>query len=378
MDDVNQLLQDTVERAPLAYPRRAPYMPEAEDVKKWASLGVEPHMRDLSLRDMTVPAWLINAAGLTPSQNDGNTTLGNFGRGALSLVPGLAPGKEALDAYQRGDTPGTIKNGLWAAAELAAPVALGRIVARTPPGNSRFGNGYGPINGDPTEAGFATGLAPSWSGAPAKFGIRPGERVMDDALNGLPSRSPRFDSDGVPVRGDARFDYDGLPIQRSTSRPPSPAEARRVAQTVYGGPRDGSGSVGLSKNAYPNESGQFKYGIYRDGKLIGTASGNVNGERAFIGWIGDESMGQAAAHAGPNSIGVSGVKALREAIRQDYPAAKVFEGNRISGSRMGPAVRADASDRQSVRIPAWMIGAGVGAGMLGDEQQNQLMMDGAP
>lgn len=119
----------------------------------------------------------------------------------------------------------------------------------------------------------------------------------------------------------------------------------------------------LSENTAKPDSGLFRYVMYRDGKPFGYASGMIIGDKAHIGWIGDRKMKA-------NTIGVSGIRQLREQIRKDFPQAKTFSGSRISGARQGPAARPDADPRQSVYLPSWLMPvAGVGAGLsvMGDD-----------
>ncbi len=152
-------------------------------------------------------------------------------------------------------------------------------------------------------------------------------------------------------------------------------EGRELAGSTIGGPYRSPERIGrkelaaakpqsttgasLSTNL-SSDPNAFTYAIYRDGKRIGDASGYVIGPKAHINWIGAHSMEA-------NTIGISGVKRLREQIRKDFPTAKTFEGTRISGARQGPAARPDARSKQSVYIPSWMLpllGGSAGLGLM--------------
>ena len=87
----------------------------------------------------------------------------------------------------------------------------------------------------------------------------------------------------------------------------------------------------------------FDYGIYKDGFPVGDVNGRVAGNTANIGWLGGDD-------AAVNALGVSGIKQMREAFRQDFPGVDVFRGNRISGARQGPARRKDNDTKQTVRL----------------------------
>lgn len=74
------------------------------------------------------------------------------------------------------------------------------------------------------------------------------------------------------------------------------------------------------------------YRIRRNGQPIGDVSVSVNGNIANIRAIN--------AEGGPNSLGLSGIRDLREAFRQAYPGVTEFTsgpGGRVSGARAGPA-----------------------------------------
>lgn len=116
-----------------------------------------------------------------------------------------------------------------------------------------------------------------------------------------------------------------------------------LARRAISGPRAAQveASHGLPSNAveagklglepFPSSSpfaGKF-FHITRDGEPIGRAAVNVNGNKAEVVTIDVDG--------GPNALGVSGVKDLREAFRQHFPDVTDFSGWRNSGARNGPA-----------------------------------------
>lgn len=78
------------------------------------------------------------------------------------------------------------------------------------------------------------------------------------------------------------------------------------------------------------------------GRKIGSVSGTINDDTAFISWIGSSNQ--------KNKLGPHGVRDLREAFRQYYPDVVRFEGDRSSGARKGPAATPDTPERQSVTL----------------------------
>ena len=81
--------------------------------------------------------------------------------------------------------------------------------------------------------------------------------------------------------------------------------------------------------APPKGAKNFDYEITKDGKPTGMyAHGYVSGDTAHIDWLGDLDF-----ESGPNALGISGIKQLREALRKDFPNVKNFTGERVSGAR---------------------------------------------
>jgi hypothetical protein len=77
----------------------------------------------------------------------------------------------------------------------------------------------------------------------------------------------------------------------------------------------------------PSGAKLFDYKITRNGEDTGlTASGYVKGDRAEIDFIGKMD-------GGANSIGIDGIRQIREAFRRDFPGVKVFSGERLTGAR---------------------------------------------
>jgi hypothetical protein len=101
-------------------------------------------------------------------------------------------------------------------------------------------------------------------------------------------------------------------------------------------------------DAKKGPSTKFSYNILDDaGNNLGDARGEVFGDTMFFDWLGGRPYGDDA-----NTIGVRGVRALREQVRADFPNVKNFQGLRVSGARSGKLLDADNSAMQSVYIPA--------------------------
>lgn len=70
----------------------------------------------------------------------------------------------------------------------------------------------------------------------------------------------------------------------------------------------------------------FYYDIRNpDGTEFGNARGSVVGDTMNFEWLGGPD--------GANALGVSGVRALREQVRNDFPGVSKFTGHRVSGAR---------------------------------------------
>jgi hypothetical protein len=105
-------------------------------------------------------------------------------------------------------------------------------------------------------------------------------------------------------------------------------------------------------NAPTTAGTPFHYKIFKDGEELGYAHGTVKGGTATVNNI----------YTDEDSLGLQGLKSLRNQVRQDFPKVTTFEGYRISGARWGQA--ADPNNRDSftsIKIPA-MLAAILGYG----------------
>ena len=153
-----------------------------------------------------------------------------------------------------------------------------------------------------------------------------------------------------------------IPAGRGLLAPRAQPTPHGPASQYSGTPKSPQG-VSTSENLNEGNPYYFHYKLFRDGVPFGKASGAVRGDTAKIDWIGGDKK------SGPNSIGVAGVRQLREAIRQDYPDAKVFTGTRNSGARRGIAARPNADPRQTIRLDEFgmpIAGGGLAAYLLSD------------
>lgn len=86
-------------------------------------------------------------------------------------------------------------------------------------------------------------------------------------------------------------------------------------------------NLGLRAVTEPGSS--FSYRITSNGADTPlSVRGNVSGDEAYIQWMGDWNN----KSGNTNSLGVGGLRALREQIRKDYPNVTRFRGDRISGA----------------------------------------------
>jgi hypothetical protein len=97
----------------------------------------------------------------------------------------------------------------------------------------------------------------------------------------------------------------------------------------------------ISQNLGDDGAGGFRYVLFRDGEPIGKASGfSFQGTTVHISWISGD-LG-----------GVAGIRALREAFREDFPRAREFAGSRISGAKALHAERYDlGEDGEDISAP---------------------------
>jgi hypothetical protein len=94
-----------------------------------------------------------------------------------------------------------------------------------------------------------------------------------------------------------------------------------------------------------------RFTITRDGEPTHlTVAANIVDDTAKISWIGGD------VNQDPNTLGIAGVRQLREAIRKQFPNVKRFEGNRVSGARRKAQAEkpgdSSVNTLQSVVLPA--------------------------
>jgi hypothetical protein len=114
-----------------------------------------------------------------------------------------------------------------------------------------------------------------------------------------------------------------------------------AARSKGTGPRSAEGPS-LSQNLSSDPDTTFHYQLFMDGNPVGIAKGSIIDGSAKFDWLGHEV-------GGANTLGVPGVRALREAFREDYPDVKKFTGWRVSGARGGADHK---TAQQEVYMPA--------------------------
>lgn len=134
---------------------------------------------------------------------------------------------------------------------------------------------------------------------------------------------------------------------------------------------------------------EFSYRIFRDGRDAGMeARGTINGPEAFIDWIGpkmrngddaESILSDLATARGSqdniNSLGVSGLRALREALRRDFPDVKVFSGERISGANPDRWQSVPiAANPENAALPYLMSPGSEPGGLLAPEPQPEMSL----
>jgi hypothetical protein len=194
---------------------------------------------------------------------------------------------------------------------------------------------------------------------------------IQDILNVLPgyqAEQQRFNQlvQGTPADQARAFTLNALNAASmlGPGKMPMPEMAAPEAVPLPSAPRVNTG-YSLSQNIAPpapadapSTSGTpFHYKIFKDGEELGYAHGTVKGGTATVNNIYTNEG---------ETLGVQGLRQLREHVRQDYPSVKNFEGYRISGARWGKAANEDNRDSfASIKIPAIL------AALLGHGTANQ-------
>lgn len=110
----------------------------------------------------------------------------------------------------------------------------------------------------------------------------------------------------------------------------------------------------------PSGAKLFDYKIIRNGEDTGlTASGFVRGDRAEIDFIGNMD-------GGANSIGIDGIRQIREAFRRDFPSVKVFSGQRATGARKN-------SDNITQEVVMPGLAAGFSLGGIQNQEADEIL-----
>lgn len=149
-------------------------------------------------------------------------------------------------------------------------------------------------------------------------------------------------------------------------------DGRAMGASIPSAASDTFNTLRSSKNALNAEYAQQRSALEQGGKtpfsytmespegdFLGSANGSVVGDTMYLDWLGGNT---------PNSLGVSGVKSLRNQVRSDFPEVKKFQGMRVSGARD----RANATDRmQEVTLLSngSKGGAGVGNSLIESQPQ---------
>ena len=120
-----------------------------------------------------------------------------------------------------------------------------------------------------------------------------------------------------------------------------------------------------------NDLPRFHYDLKdADGNTAGVARGYVDGDTMHLDWLGGTS-------ADKTNLGISGIRALREQARKDFPGVSNFEGERVSGAKDAN----EARDRtQSIKLLSDTgkpspLGAALGGSQDDDPSSHAAIMD---
>lgn len=285
---------------------------------------------------------------LKANASDGGNALANLGR---NLVQGFSPigtseqGNMALQvppivsgiAQSYGRLAGTPNNpgnayNLTGVPELDAPIQqdMSNVLLSLYGGNAAAGLAKG-------------GAAAVESATPSLVSGRPRSAAKKAlTLEGGPQGHRAYDGPLFPraawALDRAKAVRDGLADYREGRREYYGHGVRESAQGAYyymmGQKANADNS--LFDNLRTQSAGgtsPFHYDIISpDGSQFGTARGNVVGDTMYFDWLGSHGYTDGVA-TGPNTLGVSGVRALREQVRKDFPDVKSFTGHRVSGAR---------------------------------------------
>jgi hypothetical protein len=201
---------------------------------------------------------------------------------------------------------------------------------------------------------------PSWTDF---LNYLPGYRAEQDRFNNLVQ--------GTPADQARAFTLNALNAASmlGPGKTPVPEMAAPEAVPLPSAPRVNTGyslsqniAPPLPENAPSSSGTPFHYKIFKDGEELGYAHGNVRGGVATVNNI----------YTNEDTLGVSGLRQLREQVRQDFPKVTNFEGYRISGARWGKAANEGNRDSfASIKIPT-MLAAILGYdGMSPNKDQQQ-------
>ena len=200
--------------------------------------------------------------------------------------------------------------------------------------------------------------------------VLPGYSASRDQFNQLVQGTPADQARAMTLRAlnAATMIGPGKMPMPEMVEPFAPVEGSTAPEAVPlpSAPRSNTG-YSLSQNIAPPAPADapatagtpFHYKIFKDGQELGYAHGNVKGGTATVNNI----------YTTEDSLGVQGLKSLRQQVRQDFPKVTTFEGYRISGARWGQA--SDPNNRDSftsIKIPA-LLAAILGYGTNKQGQQ---------
>ncbi len=182
-----------------------------------------------------------------------------------------------------------------------------------------------------------------------------------------PIEQARAAVDAVPPKADGSVDMEARQRVLDEWKQANPEAVREI---------EGRGSnVSAVKdgpfNRWPDGSIGDGYSIREDGKWVGELTLRIDPD-------GTATIGQITMAGGKHPIGVRGLRAVRDAIKKDYPQITVWQGDRTTGARTGreqQRTRIADTDRPSpltLRPDGKLAGAAKAAKAAGESRQQGL------
>jgi hypothetical protein len=182
--------------------------------------------------------------------------------------------------------------------------------------------------------------------------VLPGYQAEQQRFNALTNATPQQQAhqyllnaiQAVGMAGPGRAPVPEMGVAPEVSEGPLAAPGAPVPRSEEGFSLSQNMASPAPADAPATAGTPFHYQIFKDGEHIGYAHGNVKGGTATVNNI----------YTDEDTLGLSGLKTLREHVRQDFPNVTNFEGYRIGGARWGKAADLYQNSRAARRHPWWL------------------------